>query len=63
IAYIKFIKGSFRGSNQSRNAGPLTVGSGYNVGVTGYISIYTKKFDANNSKSIKLNVAVEGFKN
>ncbi|MEI6263810.1 MAG: hypothetical protein WCP74_01825 [Sphingobacteriia bacterium] len=64
IAYIKFIKGSLRGSNTSRNTGPLTPGSSYNVGVTAYVAVYTKKYVSPVEKPVtKIQLELMGFKN
>lgn len=64
IAYIKFIKGSLRGSNTSRNTGPLTPGSSYNVGVTAYVAVYTKKYVSPVEKPVtKIQLEVLGFRN
>ncbi len=64
IAYIKFIKGSLRGSNTSRNTGPLTTGSSYNVGVTAYVAVYTKKYVSPVEKPVtKIQLEVLGFRN
>lgn len=64
IAYIKFIKGSLRGINPSKNAGPLSPGAAYDVGVTAYVAVYTKKYDPNgNNGIVRIDLEVDGFRN
>lgn len=64
IAYVKFIRGSLRGINSSKNTGTLSAGVAYDIGVTAYVAVYTKKYDPNgNNSTSRIELEVDGFRN